>query len=290
MQTNEHNSALFCPIWSNFIQFGSWSYHASYALPGYPPGYPPLASLTGQEGCLGSLAHANQQLLRPTRPGGDSLRCVPWGGAQMLRLLSSTALRDATEGRLPEEMKHLARWRDTGLGWTWMDLVNGQLVHLLHLSLLYGVVLKLGPRRAKTENKSEKVKSPCLASGVSLEMQKRKKTLNSLNTYFLTQILVRTSQFLCAWWLLCTFAGKFAGDAARRTGINMYQQVVGLALQVTSIDINWLNKKESIRGLSFWHSPDQTWRHSNHSMPRSDLFDLFGSLGSLHSYRWSQLR
>jgi hypothetical protein len=128
-----------------------------------------LSPLTGQEGCLGSLAHANQQLLRPRPTGaGDSLRCVPRGGAQMLRLLSSTALRDATGGRLPEEMNHLARWRDTGLGWTWMDLVNGQLVHLLHLSLLYGVVLKLGPRRAKTENKSEKVKSPCPAFGVSL--------------------------------------------------------------------------------------------------------------------------
>lgn len=68
-----------------------------------------------QEGCLGSLAHANQQLLRPRPTGaGDSLRCVPRGGAQMLRLLSSTALRDATGGRLPEEMNHLARWRDTG--------------------------------------------------------------------------------------------------------------------------------------------------------------------------------
>lgn len=53
--------------------------------------------------------------------------------------------------------------------------------------------------------------------------------------------LVRTSQFLCAWWLLCTFAGKFAGDAARRTGINMYQHVstgcwIG-STKLTSIDI-----------------------------------------------------
>ena len=70
-----------------------------------------------QEGCLGSLAHANQQLLRPPLPSTDetvAVRCVPRGGAQMLRLLSSTALRDATGGRLPEGLKHLARWRDTG--------------------------------------------------------------------------------------------------------------------------------------------------------------------------------
>ena len=63
-----------------------------------------------QEGCLESFAHANQHLAKP-KPTGCR---VPCGGAQMLRLLSSKALRDATGGCLPEEFKHLACWRDTG--------------------------------------------------------------------------------------------------------------------------------------------------------------------------------
>lgn len=63
-----------------------------------------------QEGCLESFAHANEHLAKP-KPTGCR---VPCGGAQMLRLLSSKALRDATGGCLPEEFKHLACWRDTG--------------------------------------------------------------------------------------------------------------------------------------------------------------------------------
>ena len=66
-----------------------------------------------QEGCLESFAHANQHLAKP-KPTGCRVPCVPCGGAQMLRLLSSKALRDATGGCLPEEFKHLACWRDTG--------------------------------------------------------------------------------------------------------------------------------------------------------------------------------
>ncbi|CAK9050750.1 unnamed protein product, partial [Durusdinium trenchii] len=68
-----------------------------------------------QEGCLRSFVHGRERLLLPCTPFAASVPAVvPCGGAQAARLLGSAQLRKATGGAVPAELRHMARWRDTG--------------------------------------------------------------------------------------------------------------------------------------------------------------------------------
>lgn len=131
---NTHSMVLFCTVdVTMFFSLAEVFYEIFYEFPNFNVIYniytvyicyivhcqcmfffPRTLGDHNQEGCLESFAHANQHLAKPKRVGGCRVPRVPCGGAQMLRLLSSKALRDATGGCLPEEFKHLACWRDTG--------------------------------------------------------------------------------------------------------------------------------------------------------------------------------